>query len=79
MLRERLVSAEALYGVHRLVLGPRFRWETIVDMNRECIRGFATPELDRSDLLQSFLDVGPATRRKTCGLDKDPLFLHVES
>lgn len=48
-------------------------------MNRECIRGFATPEIDRSDLLQSFLDAGPSTRRGTSELDKDPLFLPVGS
>ncbi len=73
----RLTSAEALYGVHRLAAGPKFRWETIVDMNCECIRGFATPGHDRPDLLQSFLDVGSANRHLVSGLDKDPLFRSV--
>jgi len=74
-LWERLVSAQALYGVRRLALGASFKWETIVDMNHECIRGFATPELDRPDILQSFLDVGSPNARISSQLDKDPLFL----
>lgn len=73
-LWERLASAEALYGVHRLALGPRFRWATIVDMNSECIRGFATPGIELPDTLQSFLDVGYANRRKAREGDTGLLF-----
>lgn len=68
VLCERLNSAVALYGVHRLASGPSFTWATIVDMNRECIRGFATPGLERPDALQSFLDFGPTNQRSTNAL-----------
>lgn len=78
-LWERLTNAEGLYGIHRLFSGPRFTWPTIVDMNRECIRGFATPGLERPDSLQSFLDYGPANHRLTRELDKDPLFISADS
>jgi|GEM_PF-3570386 len=79
VLWDRLNSAEALYGVHRLASGPRFSWTTIVDMNRECIRGFATPGLERPDALQSFLDYGSTNQRSMMALDKDPLFVATNS
>ena len=76
-LWERRVSAEALYGVHRLASGPPFSWSTIVDMNRECIRGFVTPGVERPDTLQSFLDVGASNRRWQTVIDEDLLFKYV--
>jgi hypothetical protein len=76
VLRTRLGDAKWHYGIHRLVSGPELRWSTIVDLNQECIRGFATPELDRHDSLQSFLDADKSARPRTADtLDKDPLFI----
>lgn len=79
LLWERRGSAEALYGLSRSNLGPRFSWATAVDMSYECIRGFATPDVERSDSLQSFLDCVPADRQITKALDNDPLFIWVRS
>lgn len=76
VLRTRLRDTKWHYGIHRLVSGPELRWSTIVDLNQECIRGFATPELDRPDSLQSFLDADKLTRPRTTDIfDKDPLFI----
>ncbi|WP_430390008.1 hypothetical protein [Dyella sp. 20L07] len=77
VLLNRLASAEALYGVHRLASGPRFSWSTIVDMNSECIRGFATPGFERPDELQSFLDVGFTGRSRQSVTNEDLLFRYV--
>jgi hypothetical protein len=79
VLWERLGSAEALYGIHRLASGPRFTWATIVDMNRECIRGFATPGLECPDALESFLDYGSSNKQSTSILDRNPLFIPAGS
>lgn len=76
VLRARLQDVKSHYGIHRLVSGPELRWSTIVDLNQECIRGFSTPELDRPDILQFFLDADKPARRRTADtLDRDPLFI----
>lgn len=77
-LWDRRSRAEALYGIHRFVEGPRFNWATIVDMSRECIRGFATPGIERPDALQSFLEVGSADRLSDEVTDKELLFSSAE-
>lgn len=78
-LQTHLYAAKWHYGIHRLASGPELRWSTIVDLNQECIRGFATPELDRPDSLQSFLDADNLPKRRTdTPLEKDPLFIPVK-
>lgn len=76
VLQTRLRDAQWHYGIHRFVSGPELKWSTVVDLNQDCIRGFATPGLDRPDSLQSFLDADKLTMPRTADtIDKDPLFI----
>ena len=78
VLWERLQSVKCLYGIHRLVSGPELSWSTMVDLSQDCIRGFSTPDLDRSDILQSFLDADKHLGRRASELlDRDPLFIRA--
>jgi len=78
VLWARLQSVKCLYGIHRLVSGPELSWSTMVDLSQECIRGFSTPDLDRPDILQSFLDADKHSGRRASELlDRDPLFIRV--
>ncbi|WP_049621696.1 hypothetical protein [Frateuria defendens] len=78
VLWARLQSMKSLFGIHRLVSGPDLSWSTIVDLSQECIRGFSTPDLDRPDTLQSFLDADKHLGRRASELlDRDPLFIPV--
>lgn len=79
VLRTRIQNVKSHYGIDRFVSGPELRWSTIVDLNQECIRGFSIPEVERPDVLQSFLEVDrPVGRRTTTPLDRDPLFVPVK-
>jgi hypothetical protein len=76
VLRERLLEVKGHYGIHRLAFGPELRWSTIVDLNQQCIQGFSTPDHDRSDALQYFLDADRKSGDRACAiLDRDPLFI----
>ncbi|AIF48153.1 hypothetical protein [Dyella japonica] len=72
-LRDRIHRAHTLYGVERLGTGPRFRWETLVDLSHHGIFGFATPELGGAEGLHSLLDSKPTPDGASLA-QRDPLF-----
>lgn len=78
VLWSRLQSVKSLFGIHRLASGPELSWSATVELSEECICGFSTPDFDRPDALQSFLDADKYLGRRASELlDRDPLFIPV--